>query len=353
MAIAYFRAQMEHEKYMRRCLQLASLGLAQVSPNPMVGALVVYNDTIIGEGYHQKHGQAHAEVNAIEQVINKDLLKNSTLYVSLEPCAHFGKTPPCTDLIIAHKIPKVVIACTDSFSEVAGKGIVKLRAHGVEVLVGILEEDARWLNRRFFTFHEKKRPYIILKWAQSADGFIDSTRTELQKGSFKLTQATTQILSHSLRAQEDAILVGNNTIRNDNPSLTTRLVSGENPLRLSFLSKAEAPEANVFTDSNVFSLKKQTVENVVLELHTKGIQSVIIEGGTNTLQQFITADLWDEACVFVSQSLLLEGTKAPAWSIKNLVTLQYQVPCNWIKPRSKFSKIELISGDTFYTQYAN
>src|ERR1700712_465065 len=223
----------QHEKYMQRCLELATLGLGAVSPNPMVGAVVVLDDKIIGEGYHQKYGEAHAEVNAINQVISRfpnsaDLLKQATIYVSLEPCAHYGKTPPCADLIIKHQIPKVVVGCRDPFEQVNGKGIEKLQAAGVEVVLGILEAECKWLNRRFFTRIQKHRPYIILKWAQTADGFFaPADGTQLW-----ITGQESRKLVHQWRGEEDAILVGTNTVAIDNPQLNVRYGSGKLPKRI-------------------------------------------------------------------------------------------------------------------------
>ena len=214
---------------MKKCLELAKKGMGYVSPNPMVGCVVVFNDQIIGEGYHQEYGTSHAEVNAIENVKDKSLLKKSTLYVNLEPCAHFGKTPPCTNLIIESEIPKVVIGCIDSYSEVSGKGIEKMQNTGIEVIEGILEKESRELNKRFFTFHEKKRPYVILKWAESKDGFMGPLN---QNKPFWMTSSESKKLVHKWRAEEEAILVGRITAKKDNPSLTVREVAGSNPVRI-------------------------------------------------------------------------------------------------------------------------
>ena len=214
---------------MKKCLELAKKGIGHVSPNPMVGCVVVFNDQIIGEGYHQEYGTAHAEVNTIASVKAKSLLSKSTLYVNLEPCTHFGKTPPCCNLIIEHKIPKVIIGCVDTFSAVSGKGIEKMENEGIEVVVGILEKKSRELNKRFFTFHEKKRPYIVLKWAESKDGFIAPKN---QTAPFWMTSDESKELVHKWRAEEDAILIGRITAQKDNPYLTVREVNGNNPIRI-------------------------------------------------------------------------------------------------------------------------
>lgn len=304
--------------FMKRCLELAALGQQNVAPNPMVGAVLVYNNRIIGEGFHHIYGEPHAEVNAINSVKSDDqsLIKKSTLYVSLEPCSHHGKTPPCSDLIVSSKIPKVVIACIDTYSEVAGKGIEKLRNHGVEVRVGILEQEARELNRRFFTFHEKKRPYIILKWAQTRDGFIDKRRESESPQINWITQPETQQITHQWRAEEAGILVGHQTVVNDNPSLTVRAVDGKNPVRIILTSsKDKLPQnAKIFDDSakSIFiDPKTNSLEAILTKLYQEEIQSIIIEGGLNTLQKFIDAKIWDEARVLIGQSLFKHGIKAP------------------------------------------
>ena len=312
---------------MKRCLELAQKGAGLVSPNPMVGCVIVYEDEIIGEGFHQEYGEGHAEVNAINSINDKSLLNKSTLYVNLEPCAHFGKTPPCANLIIENKIPKVVIGCVDSFSEVFGKGIEKMTNEGIEVIVGILEKESRMLNKRFFTFHEKNRPYVILKWAESKDGFIAPNN---QNEPFWMTSSKSKILVHKWRSEEDAILIGRITAEKDNPSLTVREVTGENPIRLVidkdlklsknlnlFDSNAKTLIFNTIkndeTNSNIFIKTSFTnlVLNVLKELHKQNIQSVIIEGGTITLQSFIDAKLWDEARIFTTNKELNDGVKSP------------------------------------------
>ena len=307
---------MNNEAYIARCIQLAKNGFGKVSPNPMVGCVIVHNGKIIGEGYHQNYGEPHAEVNAINAVKNVSLLKEATLYVSLEPCAHFGKTPPCADLIIHHQIPKVVIGCIDTFSEVSGKGIDRLRSKNVDVTVGILEKECMDLNKRFFTFHTKKRPYIILKWAQSKDGFIDKLRTESSPTINWITQPETQQLTHLWRSQEDAILVGKNTVLNDNPSLTVRAIEGKNPKRF-VLAKQEEISSNYAVCNNeaeTHFIEAKTAQEICDALYERNIQSVIIEGGKQTLETFISAKLWDEALVFTGNVLFEAGLKAPTLS---------------------------------------
>jgi len=320
----------QDEKYMQRALYLAKLGKGNVAPNPMVGSVIVCEGKIIGEGYHQKCGEAHAEVNAINSVKDKSLLSQSTIYVNLEPCAHFGKTPPCSNLIIDSKIPRVVIGCVDSFAEVAGKGIEKMQKAGIDVKVGVLEQEALHLNRRFFTFHSKKRPYIILKWAQSANGFMDIDRTQSQKGIFWITQAETKTLVHKWRAEETGILVGRKTVENDNPSLTCRDYFGNNPFRIVIDKdlKVDYTDKNVVNQeatTYIFNQKKSeqintsyfinlddfSLENILFELYKRDVQSLIIEGGKYTLEQFIKENLWDEARVLTGTTNIFKGTKAP------------------------------------------
>lgn len=330
-----------HEKYMHRALQLAEMGLGYVAPNPMVGAVIVHKNTIIGEGYHRKYGEAHAEVNAINSVLDKSLLRDSTLYVSLEPCSHFGKTPPCTDLIIEHKIPRVVVAMVDPFKEVAGSGINKLKAHGVDVTVGILESEAKWLNRRFTTYHIQKRPYVILKWAQTLDGFIDVERDEnAPVEPTWISNEACKTLVHRWRSEENGILVGNNTIIKDNPNLNIRMWSGVNPTRILIDRTLSSPinrkifdgsqPTIVFIGKNTNSLIRKELflsipnlelvsidfgknaENQIFEhLYSKNIQSIIVEGGARTLEGFIEREKWDEARIFYGPKLFFKGIKAP------------------------------------------
>lgn len=278
----------EDEKYMRRCIQLAKNGQQNAKPNPMVGAVIVYNGRIIGEGYHVRCGAGHAEVNAFASVRQEDepLLAESTMYVSLEPCSHYGKTPPCANLIIKKGVRRVVIGCIDEFAEVQGRGIRKLEDAGIEVVIGVLENECKILNRRFFTFHREQRPYIILKWAQTANGFIDDhfQPTAISNG-------FTRMLSHKLRAEEDAILVGRVTDERDHPQLTVRDWNGENPKRL------------IIDRSHPLNIES---------LHAHGIQSLIVEGGAKTLQSFIDDALWDEIRVETNLMMTVaEGTIAP------------------------------------------
>ncbi len=326
----------QHEKFMQRCLELAELGMGYVSPNPMVGAVVVHNDRIIGEGFHHKYGEAHAEVNAIKQVIDQfdnaaELLKDSGIYVSLEPCAHYGKTPPCSDLIIKHQIPKVVVGCRDPFDQVNGKGIEKLRTAGVEVITGVLEDECKWLNRRFFTRIQKHRPYIILKWAQTPDGFF-APEGDSQHW---ITGLESRKLVHQWRSEEDAILVGKNTAAIDNPQLNVRYHHGKSPKRIVIDRRLELNEnLNLFdqsVDTFIFNEVKTDVAGknkyiqledferyvphyILYQLYLQDIQSVIIEGGAFTLNKFIEAGLWDEARIFTGGNNFNEGIKAPSLS---------------------------------------
>jgi diaminohydroxyphosphoribosylaminopyrimidine deaminase / 5-amino-6-(5-phosphoribosylamino)uracil reductase len=319
------------EKYIKRCIELAKNGLGTTYPNPLVGCVIVYDNKIIGEGWHKKSGEAHAEVIAIESVQNKKLLSSSTLYVSLEPCSHFGKTPPCADLILKYKIPNVVIGTIDPNSKVAGKGIQKLKDSGVNVTFGILEKECNELNKRFFTFHRKSRPFIILKWAESSDGFI-SPKNRFEEKPVWISNKYSRQLVHKWRSEEQAILVGTQTIIDDNPSLTVRDWTGENPIRV-IIDK----ENNVDSSKNVFDNQAKTIvfsskevnsnsetiqnikidfdinstQTIVEKLYENNIQSIIIEGGSKTIQSFIDANIWDEARVFIGEIKLHDGTKAP------------------------------------------
>ena len=320
-----------HEDYIARCIELAKNGFGTTYPNPMVGSVIVYNGEIIGEGWHQKAGEPHAEVNAIRSVKDPSLLDKATIYVSLEPCSHFGKTPPCCDLIIKNKIPNVVIGTVDSNIKVAGNGIKRLQEAGANVLVGVLEKECYELNQRFFTFHEKKRPYIILKWAETQDGFIAPLQKEEQKPVW-ITNLNSRQLVHKWRTEEQAILVGTQTVIDDNPQLNARDWDGNNPIRVVIDQNNRIPKtAHVFdnqTKTIVFSNKKSapSLENTILEvidfqqniaqqiidkLFQHQIQSVIIEGGAQTLQTFIDANLWDEARVFIGNCTFEKGVKAP------------------------------------------
>ena len=317
------------EKYIRRCIELASNGLCNAAPNPMVGAVIVHNGKIIGEGYHAKCGEGHAEVNAISSVKDETLLKEATIYVSLEPCSHYGKTPPCADLIISKGIPRVVVGCIDPFSQVSGRGIHKLREAGIDVTVGVLEEECKNLIRRFVTFNTQKRPYITLKWAESTDGYIDINR---ENGSpVVLSTPVTSMYVHKQRAEHKAILVGRRTALLDNPSLTTRNWYGKNPLRLVIDRNLTLPaELKLFdhsTPTMVFTEKQKNSEDnleyVALDfskdilpqictvLYDRKIQSLLVEGGTTLLQSFIDSELWDEIFVEHSEKVLYEGVKSP------------------------------------------
>ena len=317
---------------MERCLELARMGAGNVSPNPMVGCVIVYNDTIIGEGFHEKYGEAHAEVNAIRAVKNQEFLKKSTLYVSLEPCVHFGLTPPCSDLIIEKKIQNVVIGTIDSFAKVAGKGIEKMIKAGIDVQVGILEKECRDINKRFFTFHEKKRPYIILKWAETSDGFIDIDRSKNEFGvPTWITGEKALVHVHQMRAVEDAVLVGTNTALKDNPSLTVRHCQGRNPVRLLIDNHLRLPDNLNLFDGTVktvvfnslqnketgnielvkIDFNKKIIPRILKILYQRNIQSMIVEGGKQLLESFIEANLWDEAFRFVGNKFFESGIKAP------------------------------------------
>jgi diaminohydroxyphosphoribosylaminopyrimidine deaminase / 5-amino-6-(5-phosphoribosylamino)uracil reductase len=317
--------------YMQRCLDLARNGVLHARPNPMVGCVVVHGDTIIGEGYHQKYGGPHAEVHAIRSVKDKEKLKSSTLYVSLEPCAHYGKTPPCADLIVENGIPNVVVGTLDPHSQVAGKGVEKLKKAGITVKTGVLEDACLELNHAFFTFHKKKRPYIILKWAESADGFIDKIRDKEDPiGPNWITNEKSRQLVHKWRAESQAIMVGANTIKKDNPGLDVRTWPGNNPLRVVIDQKGDLPNhARVFHDgihSLVFSPKtcgsgftehvllqkeEDAIEKVLETLYSKNVISLFVEGGSKLLQQFINKGIWDEARVFRGQAWFNKGIDAP------------------------------------------
>ncbi|MHA7130475.1 bifunctional diaminohydroxyphosphoribosylaminopyrimidine deaminase/5-amino-6-(5-phosphoribosylamino)uracil reductase RibD [Algoriphagus namhaensis] len=314
------------ESYMRRALELAELGRGHVSPNPMVGCVIVYDGKIIGEGYHREYGQAHAEVNAVHSVSDKDLLSKATVYVTLEPCAHFGKTPPCANLLVEKKVQRVVIAAVDSNPLVGGKGIQILKEAGIDVESGVLEKEARMQNRRFFTQIEKKRPYVILKWAQTLDGFV--ARSDYS--SKWISNASSRRLVHKWRAEEDAILVGKSTAKYDNPALNVREWTGPDPLRLVIDSKLELPANLKLFDRQTpticyNTLKSEQTENlewvqlqkdfstqdILDDLYARKVQSVLVEGGAFVLNKFLEAELWDEARVFTSQNTFGAGIFAP------------------------------------------
>lgn len=317
---------MKDEFYIRRCIELAGKAIGKTYPNPLVGSVIVYQDKIIGEGYHHKAGENHAEINAINSVKDKSLISESTIYVSLEPCAHYGKTPPCALKIKELGFRKVVIGAMDSHDKVNGKGKKIIQEAGIEVVSGVLEQDCLDLNKRFFTFHQKKRPYIFLKWAQSGDGFLDRDFKP-----YSISNTLVNQFVHQLRADEHAILVGTQTALNDNPGLTVRNVEGENPIRVLIDFELKVPETfNIYNPEAktivINTIKEEENENIKFiriskenflaelmnALYREQIQSVIIEGGRFTLQQFIDAGLWDEAIVIKNENLkLISGTKAP------------------------------------------
>jgi diaminohydroxyphosphoribosylaminopyrimidine deaminase/5-amino-6-(5-phosphoribosylamino)uracil reductase len=344
----YFYAVKIHEKYMGRCIQLAKNGLGTTYPNPLVGSVVVHGGKIIGEGWHYKAGQPHAEVNAIASVTEPNFLKEATLYVSLEPCSHFGKTPPCADLIIRSGIKKVVIGSLDPNPQVAGRGIKKLMEAGCEVIVGVLENDCAELNKRFFTFHTKKRPYIFLKWAQTADGFIaPKPETRNEKKPVWISNVFSRQLAHKTRAEEQAILVGTNTVLQDNPSLTVRDWGGENPLRIVVDRELKIPESFsafdasaptlVFTEKDAANKGTITFEKIDFaasvpaqicnSLFRRNIQSVIVEGGAQILQTFIDENFWDEAHIFNGTGSFMEGLHVPRFSGSLISEMQLKGDC--------------------------
>ena len=349
-------------KFMQRCLDLAGKAEGLTYPNPLVGAVIVHNGKIIGEGFHLKSGASHAEVNAINSVSDKSLLKSSSLYVNLEPCSHFGKTPPCADLIISCSIPRVVIGTTDTSDKVSGQGIDRLKRSGCEVETGVLEEECRRLNRRFFTATEKKRPYIILKWAQSADGYIDILRKRDHKNKPAwITGNPEKILVHKWRSYEQSILVGAGTVRADDPQLNVREWTGNQPLRI-VLSSSGAIDKNsllfrtngtfiVFTgnmNSDLPGIVKirlkegiSASEQIVSYLFSKGIHSLFVEGGAEVLNHFISEGYWDEARIFTGEMYFNEGVKAPALENERLTARVYYGKSKleiYIREGSEYSK---------------
>ncbi|MGE4513680.1 MAG: bifunctional diaminohydroxyphosphoribosylaminopyrimidine deaminase/5-amino-6-(5-phosphoribosylamino)uracil reductase RibD, partial [Chryseobacterium sp.] len=317
---------MQDEFYIKRCIELAEKAVGKTYPNPLVGSLIVHNDKIIGEGYHHKAGENHAEINAINSVKDKSLISESTIYVSLEPCAHYGKTPPCALKIKELGFRKVVIGAMDSHDKVNGKGKKIIQGAGIEVVSGVLEKECQNLNKRFFTYHEKKRPYIILKWAESGDGFLDKDFKP-----FSISNSLVNQFVHQLRADEHAILIGTQTALNDNPSLTVRNIEGTNPVRILIDFDLKVPRGfNIYNNEAktivINSIKEEIQDHIhfikidkdnflkklMNVLYKEQIQSVIIEGGRFTLQQFIDEEFWDEAIVIKNENLKLEnGTKAP------------------------------------------
>lgn len=321
---------------MQRCLQLAANGKGQVAPNPLVGAVLVHRERVIGEGFHRAWGGPHAEVHAIRSCSSPGELRNATLYVNLEPCAHHGKTPPCADLIVASGIPRVVIANGDPNPLVNGKGTERLRAAGCEVKTGVCAEQAHHLNRRFFTFQKKKRPYIVLKWAQTGDGFMDLPRKHKEKGVHWITGAKSQLLVHKWRTEEAAILVGSHTFTNDQPALTNRFFAGKSPLRIVLGALEGASRELPFFQMTApvllvmpiaamnsnrwdqlhhvrqFGYNAQALPELLAHLYTLNIQSLLVEGGAHTLQSFLDSGLWDEARVFTNENLhWKQGLAAP------------------------------------------
>lgn len=323
------------EKYMRRCLQLAANGRQNARPNPMVGAVIVVGDKessrIIGEGYHVRCGEGHAEVNAFASVRKEDepLLRESTIYVSLEPCSHYGKTPPCADLIIKKGVRRVVVGCVDEFAKVQGRGIRKLREAGIEVTVGVLEEECRWLNRRFFTFHRLHRPYIILKWAQTADGFLDDHFQPLS-----ISTPLTKMLVHRLRAEEDAIVVGRTTWERECPRLTVREWTGKDPVRFVLSSSLQGSATENVSSHSPFMFV-DSIEALLTACYERQLQSLVVEGGCDTLQRFIDRGIWDEIRVETGSVTSSEGTRSPV-----------------IPPQLKQHRVEH-NGDNTVTYYLN
>lgn len=319
------------EKFMARCIELARHGAGHTAPNPMVGAVIVHDGVIIGEGFHRKCGEAHAEVNAIASVEDESLLSESTIYVSLEPCSHYGKTPPCAELIIRKRIPRVVIGCLDPFPEVSGRGVKMLREAGIEVLTGVLEEEARKLNEAFLTFQTKERPYVTLKWAESADGFIDKIRSDGKTPPQLFSTPEMLVRVHKMRTESAAILVGKHTALLDNPSLTVRHWTGNSPIRLVIDKDGDLPDELKLFDGSVptwvftaqqkvprvnveyiqLDFKSSIVYQILHTLYERNQNSLMVEGGAAVVQQFLDAGLWDEAFVEKSPVKVIEGVKAP------------------------------------------
>ncbi len=347
---------MKEELNIRRCIELAALGAGNVSPNPMVGALVIYKDEIIGEGYHKAYGLPHAEPNAINSVKDKALLKDSVLYVNLEPCSHWGKTPPCADLIVGSGIRKVVLSNTDPNPKVSGGGIKILRDAGIEVITGVLEKEGRELNKRFLSRHEKNRPYIILKWAQTLDGFMDIDRREGCIEPYWITNDALKIWVHKQRSLEDCIFVGKNTIINDNPRLNVRHYYGRNPIRMTIDKELSIPKDSFFMDNTqktiVFNSKKDfldgettyvkldfekdVLDQIIHYIYSEiKASSLIVEGGRFSLVEFINKNLWDEANVLIGNRFFIKGLLSPKNMLKG-------------KPMQK-----ILFGEDFIEKYTN
>lgn len=320
---------------MSRCLQLAQYGVGYVAPNPMVGAVLVYDDRIIGEGYHHHFGEAHAEPNAINSVKQPELLHDATLYVSLEPCSHYGKTPPCADLIVNSGISRVVIGTLDPNPKVSGRGIEILRNAGIQVIVGVMEKECRELNKRFFIFQEQKRPYILLKWAQTQDGFIDRKRRDNTESPLQISNTITKQMTHKMRSENQAILMGVNTVLLDNPSLTVRDWTGKSPVRIAIDRQGRIPTNFNLMDGSVrtiifteilrknehnlefvkINFDEYTLPNILQNLFEQNIHSFMVEGGASILNIFIKAGLWDEANIEVSPLRIADGVKAPVLNL--------------------------------------
>lgn len=320
------------QKMMQRCLQLAQLGKPLAYPNPLVGAVIVLDGKIIGEGYHAYCGEAHAEVNAVNSVADKALLKRASIYVSLEPCSHFGKTPPCADLIVKHQFKRVIVGTIDPFSEVSGKGVERLRRAEIQVDVGILQEECQAINKRFFHFHHSKKPYIILKWAQTADGFIDAVRATTTQKPLKISNPHSSRWVHQLRSEADGILVGARTFLMDRPQLSTRLWPGKHPLRIivdpeldtldiignktenTLVFHRQIQRTGLPTSFIALPPKDWSLELILEKLYQHQIQCILVEGGSYTLQQFFECGLWNEAYQIVSETRIKQGVKGPSFN---------------------------------------
>jgi len=336
-------------KYMQRCLQLAQFGISHVAPNPMVGAVLVCDDKIIGEGYHRHFGEAHAEPNAINSVINRELLQQATMYVSLEPCSHYGKTPPCADLIVSSGIPRVVIGTLDPNPKVAGRGVEILRKAGIEVEVGVMVDECRELNKRFFIFQEQKRPYVLLKWAQTQDGFMDRIRANFTEPPLQISNNITRQLTHKMRAENQSILVGANTVLLDNPTLSVRNWSGKSPIRIGIDRQGRIPEDFHLLDGSlptiIFTEKDQVnkrhvefvkinfdencIHTILAQVYERNIHSVLVEGGPTILNSFIDSGLWDEANIEISPQRIGTGVVAPVLPLQP-VTRQNIAGHDWL-----------------------
>ena len=331
-------------KYMSRCLQLAEYAGGHVAPNPMVGAVLVCDDVIIGEGYHRHFGEDHAEPNAIHSVKDPALLKRATMYVSLEPCSHYGKTPPCADLIVLSGIPRIIIGTLDPNPKVSGRGVEILRKAGVDVTVGVMEDECRELNKRFFIFQEQKRPYVLLKWAQTQDGFMDRIRTDCTETPLHISNNITKQLTHKMRSENQAILVGANTVLLDNPTLNVRNWSGKSPIRIAIDRQGRIPENFNLLDGSIptiifteiESVNKHNVEYVKIDfdedrlktilhkIYERNIHSVMVEGGASILTSFIEAGLWDEANIEISQQRIMTGVAAPYLTLQPVSRNTYE-----------------------------